>query len=309
MPLREIPDLKARELLSLVKLAEYGSFMAAAAALEISQPTLSRIVQRVERVMGARLLTRSTRRLEFTSVGEQVVAVARRTLDDLQLTLRHVGEVTTEQRGQVIVSTYPIFAQLILPKIIRRYRETRPQVQIHLRHGRHPEILEQICSGVADFGIAYVLSVPDTVRRVDLWRDPLCVILPGNHPLASRKTIKLANLRGVPLVSLPEEFFSRRLIDGAAARAGFSLQHAVTAPGFMDVIYHVRAGVGAGIVPRRALGLQGGFEVRPLTSPSLSMSVALISLRTRNLTPAASSLMEMVLEGVRSCLTRNRKRG
>lgn len=91
MPLREIPDLKARELLSLVKLAEYGSFMAAAAALEISQPTLSRIVQRVERVMGARLLTRSTRRLEFTSVGEQVVAVARRTLDDLQLTLSGVS--------------------------------------------------------------------------------------------------------------------------------------------------------------------------------------------------------------------------
>ncbi len=308
MPLRELPDVKARELFSLVTLAEYGSFMAAAAALEISQPTLSRIVQRIERVMGVQLLTRSTRRIEFTVAGKELVAIARRTLDDLHHGLRHIAEVTGEQRGQVVLATHPTFAHVGLPAILRDYRKARPQIQIGVRIGTTTEILEQVCSGVADFGVAYVLSVPGTVRRVDLCRIPLCVIVPKGDPLAKQQTITLANLRNVPMVSVQEQSFLRRMIDGVAARGGYSLRHAVTVPGYLDVIHQVRSGVGVGIVPRQpAETLQQGYEIRPLI-PSMSVTLAVLTLGTRTLSPAASSLMKLAIENVRSSLAATRKR-
>src|ERR671926_421023 len=82
----DIPDIRAKELLTVIALSEYGSFVAAAAHLKTSQPALTRTVKRVERVLGVTLFARNTRRVEITDAGREFVAVAERVLNDLQLT-------------------------------------------------------------------------------------------------------------------------------------------------------------------------------------------------------------------------------
>ena len=62
----EIPDLRTKELLTIIALSRYGSFVAAAAHLKTSQPALTRTVKRVERVLGVLLFARNTRRVEIT---------------------------------------------------------------------------------------------------------------------------------------------------------------------------------------------------------------------------------------------------
>mgnify|MGYP003581500796 FL=1 len=63
----DVPDIRSRELLTVVALAEYGSFVAAAAHLKTSQPALTRTVKRVERILGVTLFARNTRRVEITA--------------------------------------------------------------------------------------------------------------------------------------------------------------------------------------------------------------------------------------------------
>src|ERR1044071_7462751 len=87
-----VPDLRARELLTVVTLAEYGSFVAAASHLKTSQPALTRTVKRVERVLGVTLFARNTRRVEITPAGREFVAVAERMLNDLKITSRNRSE-------------------------------------------------------------------------------------------------------------------------------------------------------------------------------------------------------------------------
>ena len=125
----DVPDLRARELMTVLALAEYGSFVAAAAYLKTSQPALTRTIKRVERVLGVTLFARNTRRVEITAAGREFVAVAERMLDDLQLTVRNLDEVTREQRGRVTVSTYSAFAVNPMPFFVRDYRDTRPLVE------------------------------------------------------------------------------------------------------------------------------------------------------------------------------------
>src|SRR5688572_7617623 len=115
----DVPDVRAKELLTVMALAEYGSFVAAAAYLKTSQPALTRTVKRVERVLGVTLFARNTRRVEITAAGREFVAVAERILNDLQLTVRNMSEVTNEQRGRVTISTYSAFAAHTLPEIGR----------------------------------------------------------------------------------------------------------------------------------------------------------------------------------------------
>ena len=68
----DVPDIRARELLTVMALAEYGSFVAAAAYLKTSQPALTRTIKRVERVLGVTLFARNTRRVEITAAGSVI---------------------------------------------------------------------------------------------------------------------------------------------------------------------------------------------------------------------------------------------
>jgi DNA-binding transcriptional LysR family regulator len=298
-----IPPLNARDLQVLVAIAHHGHLVAASAWLKLSPTALSRTVTRVEKLVGVKLFVRSTRRVEITPAGREFVGIAERMLNDVQFVLSNMRELATEQRGQVIISTFPIFAQETLPPIIRLFRETRPQIEIQLRTGRHPEVLGDVRSGLADFGITYGRSSPETVEQTDLRREPICVILPRDHPLArSRTPIRLAQLRDVPLVSLPRETHNRRLLEGAAATAGVTLRHAVLVPGFLEMISQVRAGVGVGLLPTGALprSPHRDFAVRALTAPALSVPVSLLWLSERHMSPAASSFMTLVLTHLKS---------
>ena len=298
-----VPDIRARELLTVVALAEYGSFVAAATHLKTSQPALTRTVKRVERILGVTLFARNTRRVEITAAGREFVAVAERVLTDLQLTVRNMTEVSSEQRGRITLTTYSAFASHTLPDLVRRYRETRPSMEVRIREGRQSEIVEDVRSGVADFGIGYVNALPDTLQSTLLRKETLHAILPTSHPLAAknRARVRLAELRDEPLVSPPSDTYLRRLVDGAATAAGFTLRYAVTVERLLSVINHVRAGVGIAILPCGVMPPQPwtGFQTALLVEPTLIVSVGLITLRGRYVTPAATSMMGLIQQEVR----------
>jgi len=295
----DVPDIRARELLTVMALAEYGSFVAAAAYLKTSQPALTRTIKRVERVLGVTLFARNTRRVEITAAGREFVAVAERMLNELHLTVRNLSEVTNEQRGRITLSTYSAFAVNPLPHLVRRYRETRPLIEIRIREGRQSEIVEDVRNGAADFGVGYVNTLPDLMEATLLRKESLHVLIPSSHALAARKRprIRLAELRDEALVSAPNDTYLRRLIDAAAMSAGFSLHYSVTVDRLLSVLHHVCAGVGIGILPAGCLPLiqwGEGFHAAALVEPSLSVSVGLITSKSRYMTPAAAGMATLI---------------
>jgi len=294
-----IPGLNAKDLHALVAVAHFGSLVNASAFLQTSQSALSRTITRIEKLVGVRLFVRTTRRIELTPAGREFVAVSERVLNDLQIALGGLRAIATEQRGQVIVSSFPIVVQQTLPTLVRVFRERRPQVDVQLRGGCNTQVIEDVAGGVADFGITYGDSIPDSLERVDLRRESLHVLLPKDHRLAGDAApIRLAQLRDVPLVSPPRDSYTRKLVEGAAAAAAFTLRHAVIVPGFHEVFAYVRAGVGVAILPSGAMPepLPADVRARLLAAPALSVSVTLIRLAGRHMSPTAASFWSLVLE-------------
>jgi DNA-binding transcriptional LysR family regulator len=294
-----VPDLTARQLHAVLSVAEYGSFIAAAAFLQTSQPALTRTIKRVEDVLGVRLFDRTTRRVEITTAGKEFVSVAERMLNDLRISVRSMREIGEQQRGQVIISSIMSVANSVLPQIVAGYRARRPAVELHVREGVHGTVLEDVRSGVADLGITYVDDVPDFVAPTRIRREVLDVILPRAHPLLKarkRRGVVLAEIAKFPLVSLPSDSRTRRMIDAAATSQGISLQHVVTVTQFATMMSFVRAGVGLAIVPSGALA---GFpnqqlSVLQLSKPRLSHHLGVIRLRDRELTPVARGFADLL---------------
>jgi DNA-binding transcriptional LysR family regulator len=294
-----VPDLRARQLHAVLAVAEYNSFIAAAAFLKTSQPALTRTIKRVEDALGVRLFDRSTRRVEITAAGKEFVAVAERMLNDLRISVRSMREISEEQRGQIIISSIMSVANGLLPAIVAKYRASRPGIEIMLREGVHGTVFEDVRSGTADLGITYVDDVPDFIEAKRMGREIFDVILPRTHPLAKTSkhaAVALNDLVSFPFVSLPHDSRTRRIIDGAASTAGQTLRHAATVTQFATMMSFVRAGVGIAIVPSGAMAgyLGKDLAVLKLTKPRLSRDLGLIKLRERELTPAAKGFAIMI---------------
>ena len=288
-----LPDVSARQLEAVLALAEYGSFVAAAARLRLSQPALTRAIQRLETALGVRLFDRSTRRVQITAAGREFAAVAERMLNDFGITVQSVREVAEERRGLIVLSTIMSVAGGVLPSIVAAYRADRPGVEIHVREGVHATVLEDVRSGVSDFGIGYVDELPDYAVGTALGRETLCAVMPARHTLASRRRISLADLAGEAIVALPPGSRPRRTIDAAAATVGVPLRQMVVVTQLATMLAFVGAGVGVGLVPTGTMRgpLARGLRAVPLSEPRLVNRLGLITLREREPTPAASGLL------------------
>lgn len=291
-----LPDLSSRELQAVCSVAEHGSFMAAALTLGLSQPALTRTVQRVEQALGLELFRRTTRRVEVTPAGQEFVALAGRILNDLRISYESMREVSDEQRGQVIVSAVMSVAYMQLPLIVAHYRASRPRVEIQVREGIHGTVIEDVRIGVADIGITYVDDVPAEMSSHPLSREAFHVVMPPSHPLADKTEIALEDLIDFPMVSLPRESQTRRLIDGIASAAGMTLQHAVTVGQFATVMRCVHARVGIAIVPGGAIASarSAGLVSRPLSNPSVGRTLGAVLLKERGLTPSAQGFLSQL---------------
>lgn len=138
------PALHARELQALVSIAHFGSLIGAAAFLQTSQSALSRTVTRIEKLVGVRLFTRTTRRIELTPAGRELVAVSERVLNDLRIALGGLRDVAGEQREQVIVSSLPMVVHQTLPRLVRAFREQRPLVDVQIRAGYSSAVIADV---------------------------------------------------------------------------------------------------------------------------------------------------------------------
>jgi DNA-binding transcriptional LysR family regulator len=296
-----LPDINSRQLRAILAVAEYRSFIAAAAFLKTSQPALTRTIKQVESAVGASLFSRSTRQVSITQAGKEFAALAERLLKDLSICIENVREVVEQQRGQIIVSSIMSLAHVELPRVIADYNRHFPGIEIHLREGLHGNIQDDVRSGLADFGLGYVADMPEPFTIESLGVETFYVVLPSRHRLARAKEIELKALKDAALVSLTTDSRTRRVIDGVAATAGFTFRHAVTVTQFATLFSFVRDGVGLTIVPGGARPPAHDPELvsRPLVRPRVSREIGIVRLRGRDMTPAAAGLLALVKEQLR----------
>ena len=301
MQASSLPEVNSRQLRAVLAVAEYRSFIAAAAFLKTSQPALTRTIKQIEGALGASLFSRSTRQVSITEAGKEFVALAERLLNDLKIGVENVRELAEQRRGQIIVASIMSLAHVALPRIIAEYNRHFPGIEIHLREGVQGNVQDDVRSGLADFGLGYVADMPEPFITESLGAEAFYVVLPSRHRLTRAKEIELKALKDATLVSLPTDSRTRRIIDGAAATAGFTFRNAVTVNQFATLYSFVRNGVGLTVVPEGARPPAHDPELvsRQLIRPRVSREIGIVRLRGRELTPAAAGLLALVKERLR----------
>jgi len=294
-----VPEVNARQLRAVTAVAQYRSFVAAAAHLGISQPALTLSIRRLEEMLGLALFIRTTRQVTVTAAGREFVAMAERVLNDLSRGMRSLQELSDRHRGHVTVAS---LITLRMSLVVAEYSRRFPGVEIELREGFEDDVKEDVRSGVADFGLGYISELPSSHTIEGLSVEILRVVLRRDHPLAGARQVAFEQLRDTALVSLPTRSRARRLIDAAATSAGFALRHAVTVGLPLTLFNLVNSGAGVAIVPGGPPPLPAFKHLvsRALVKPSLSSEVGIMHLRDRGLSPAAAGLLALTRERLRA---------
>jgi LysR family transcriptional regulator, carnitine catabolism transcriptional activator len=293
-----LPEVNSRQLAAVLAVADYRSFIAAAAHLRISQPALTLSIKRLEQTLRTQLFLRTTRQVTITASGREFVAMAERVLNDLKLSMQSLRELSDQQRGHVIVSS---LIPLPMSGVIAEYGKLFPGIEIQLREGFQDDVKDDVRGGLADFGIGELGDLPDTYVTESLGRQELCVVLRDDHPLARRRQIEFAALKDVSLVSFRLGSGSRRLVDAAATAAGFALRHVVTVSLPITLFNLVASGVGVAVVPAGTWPRRDyqNLVSRPLVRPKLGCEIGIMRLQDRALSPSAAGLLAMAREQLR----------
>lgn len=238
--------------------AEKLHFGRAAEALHISQPPLSRAIRGLEARLGVTLFARSRRRVELTAEGERLLEEARRTLGQLERTVKSLRDMASGEAGRLRIGFVSLADYGVLPGLLQAFKSAHRGVTLALREMLSPDQALALAAGELDFGLLLPPVAGADPEHIVVQRERFVAALPAAHRLAAgRGRLAMSALAGEPFVMVPRQIAPGLydIVTGLAARAGFSLNVAQEAIQMQTVVSLVSSGLGAAIVPASVANL------------------------------------------------------
>jgi DNA-binding transcriptional LysR family regulator len=278
-----------------VALAEELHFGRAAARLNMTQPPLSRQLQQLEHIIGVPLMERSNRFVGLTAAGRAFVVEARAILrfsEEAMLTARKIGH---GQGGTIALGFIPATSYSLLPRLVTFMSREMPSVEFVLKEMVTADQAAALGAGRIDAGI---LRMPVDLRgldRIAIDRQPFVVAVPIDHPLASKRALRLKHLDGEALVMYAptESRYHHDLASSLFRLAGISPNFVQYAREIHTMLALVGAGIGLALVPKVAgtLGFPG-VKLVPITLQPPVFSELTLVWRKRADNPALRRFVE-----------------
>lgn len=194
--------MEVDQLRYFLRVAERGNFTRAAEELHLSQPALSRSIQKLEEELGQPVFERKTRSVALTDAGTLLQARARQILALIEDTKAEISD--DGQSGQIRIGAIPTIAPYFLPDLLRQFSAEFPAASIIVQEDTTDHLLKRCTQGEIDLAIL-ALPVPAKYLEVEeLFQEELLLVLPPDHPLVSKPQIRLTDIKSLPFVLLDE---------------------------------------------------------------------------------------------------------
>jgi DNA-binding transcriptional LysR family regulator len=267
--------LSLRDLATFLAVVEHGSISRAAATLGYAQSTVTLHVQNLEAALGLPLFDRVGRRLVIAPAGQRLAAEGPVLLDRA----RRLYEVATrvDEATQLFISSIEPFASRRLPAIIATYQREHPNVEVAIRVRCVGSIaaFELLRSEQIGLAICSRPTRPDPAFTfTELYREPLVVLVPTRHRLASAKKVRLMDLSGEHVLVGEESCVYRRLLQHAVDNGGLDLALNASFGNVTNLPFAVAAGLGIAVLPAGLVTPEPrGTRAIPITNPPLDIEV------------------------------------
>jgi LysR family transcriptional regulator, carnitine catabolism transcriptional activator len=294
-------DLSLRDLQLILEVAERRSFTDAAQAVHMSQSALSRAVNDAERRLGARLFERTTRSVEPTAIGAELIRIGTSMLAQYQRGLREFALYRDGLGGVVRVAALPSIAATTLPAIVATLKVESPGIVIDIVDTLAHVATAQLLAGLVDFAITVGDGLPDGVAFTPLTKDRFHVVFRADHPFRGRAQVRWRELADEPFVTFGAASSLRVLTDETFTLLGVRPEQTFEAQNIAVIAGLVASGLGVAAAPAMVLPLMSfaGLGAAELIDPAVDRDLGLAYVAGRSLSPAA----QFVAQALRASIT------
>jgi len=237
----------------LVALGEVEHVTAAAAIVGMPQPTVSRIIRRMEARLGVTLVEPAGRGIRLTDAAKAFIPYAQRSLDALVDGLRVLDERDQVQRATVRIAFQTSLGERFVPAMIRATRTRAPGLRFVLSQGARQMCLDMLLADQTDIAlVSRLIPPPEALEVLHLFEQPLCVLVAADHRWSDATSLRINDLAGEPIVTLKTGFGLRSSVDELLAAAGVLPVLAFEGDDLHTMRGLVAAGLGVAIAPQES---------------------------------------------------------
>lgn len=264
--------MNLQDLRYLVAVAELRHFGRAAESCNVSQPTLSSQIRKLEDELGVTLLERTNKRVEITPVGSRILVHAQRALHE-------AGQMEAVARaahdplvGPLKLGVIPTLAPYLMPLILKPLRQSYPGLIIELWEDQTRALIDALRNHRLDAALLATATDAPEITEIALFDEPLLAALPPNHRLVKSKWVHEDALAGELLVLAEGHCLANQALAACGTRHArkSALQGSMQAATLETLVNLVAAGYGATLIPSLAAASLGrrGIAIKKLAGHS-----------------------------------------
>jgi len=252
------PDLLSLRIVRAI--AEHGTISKAARALGYSQPALSQHLTRAQSRIGLALIVRSGRGVRLTEAGRALASHAVTILNAVDAASAELAELAGLSSGTVRIAAFPTASSTVIPRLIRQLRQQHPNLTVNYVEAEPPQALQLLRDGTADVAITFSypgdradphLSRDGAHTTVPLFTEPVVLVLPDSHPLASADRVSLGDLANDAWIAGCA--LCRGHLLALCEVEGFAPEIELETDNALAVLNFVSRGLGVALLPQLAL--------------------------------------------------------
>ena len=285
--------IDARALEAFRAVAETGSATAAAALLNMTQPSVTRIVAELEKTCGFKLFERGRFGMRTTPAGEAVLDSVQRHFAGMKVIERTIRDVRGSVHGTLWGISIPAVVEGSLGRILGHFLRVHPNVSVKLATGNETLVLNGVLSHEFDCGAIIGALPPDTdLAALPIDRRRMTLVLAPDHPLAGRESVHVRELDGEDIVQMPAPHYLRSAFETMQINFGVRPRRAHEAPTQRAVATLVQHGGAVGILDSDVAHNLAGSSLRAVPlEPEIGWTINLIYWPERNRSAASEAFM------------------
>jgi len=286
--------MNLRDLQYLVAVADEQHIGKAAKACNVSQPTLSIQLKKLEDTLGVALFERLHKSIRLTSAGEQVVQRARLITQEAQALISLARSLQDPLAGEFRLGAFPTLAPYYLPKAVPLISQALPKLRLLLVEDKTDRLLSQLDAGTLD---AALLALPITDKSFDtalLFEEPFMLAVPTKHKLAKAKQVTSDDLGQESLLLLEDGHCLRSQALEICSLIGVREQAGFRATSLETLRQMVGAGTGVTLMP--ACAAQDTAQVKhiPFKNEPYTRQIGLVWRHSHPRAPLMRQLTELL---------------
>jgi len=282
--------MEIRHLIYFTEVARCRNFSAAAEALYVTQPTISKMIRNLEEELGVALFNRVAKKVELTDAGRVILKSAQDIVQTFQNLSAELDDVAHLRKGNIRIGMPPMAGVSYFSKIIGDFSKIYPQISIQLIEVGSISVEQGLLDGDMDLGI--VLLPVDNARFnvFDFVKEPVVAIVGPGHPLRDKKSAALQDFSTDNFILFRKDFALHDQVLTQCNKCGFSPQIACETSQWDFIVGMVAENLGVGFLPQKVWELNAKKQVHRLMlhNTPLVWNLAVIWEKDRHLSFAAS---------------------